>query len=496
MRGFIQIRTWRTFIETFVLLLISMFGLNDLSERAVVAAEREFRAGAYAMEITPPKFPISVNGGMQDHFAKGAHDPLHARCLVLDDGSTKMALVACDSCMILRQVHDSAREQTTKLTGIPGANILISATHTHSAPSSANVFQSDADEGYMIFLAERIAAGIAKACEQLEPAQIGWGVGENPDQVFNRRWKLKSGVTNTNPFDQKTDVVQMNPGHGNKNKEVPAGPIDPKVTVLSVQALDGRPIAVYANYSLHYVGGVSGDLVSADYYGVFAERLAQRIGATGANPPFVGIMSNGTSGDINNVNYSLDKMPSRGEFEQIRLVAESVSETATDVYSKIEYKKWVPLGVKETELQLRVRKPDSVEIVRAEKLVSDAKAAGKDQLSTLQEIYARESLKLQDYPNQVPVRLQALRIGDLGITAIPCEVFVEIGLELKAKSPFPTTMNVSLANGYNGYLPTAQQHDWGGYETWRARSSYLETSASQKITEALLPMLLELADAK
>jgi hypothetical protein len=398
--------------------------------------------------------------------------------------------------MILRQVHDSAREQATKLTGIPESNILISATHTHSAPSSANVFQSDADQEYMIFLAERIASGIEKAHEQLEPAQIGWGVAENPDQVFNRRWKLKPGVTNTDPFDRKTDVVQMNPGNGNMNKDVPAGPIDPQVTVLSVRAINGRPIAAYANYSLHYVGGVSGDLVSADYYGVFAELLTQKIGATKVTPPFVGIMSNGTSGDINNVNYSLAKLPSRGEFEQIRLVAESVSRTAVDAYAKIEYQKWVPLGVAERELQLGVRKPDANEIVRAEKLVADARKAGKAQLSTMQEIYARESLKLLEYPDRVPVRLQAIRIGELGITAIPCEVFVEIGLELKAKSPFGATLNVSLANGYNGYLPTAQHHAWGGYETWRARSSYLETTAAEKITATLLPMLAELKESK
>lgn len=452
-------------------------------------AEKVFRAGAHAMEITPPKFPISVNGGMSDHFATGAHDPLNARCLVLDDGTTKIALVTCDSCMILRKVHDSARKQTEKLTGIPETNILISATHTHSAPSSANVFQSDADEDYMKFLAERIAAGIATAHEGLKPARIGWGVGENSDQVFNRRWKLKEGVTNADPFDRKRDVVQMNPGHGNMNKEVPAGPIDPKVTVIAVQDLEGKPVAAYANYSLHYVGGVPGDLVSADYYGVFAELLRQKLrGGEG----FLAMMSNGTSGDINNINYALDKPSVRGPMEQIRIVGESVSTTAAEAIGKIEYRDWVPLGVRVTELDLGVRKPAAEELTRAEKLVADAKQAGKKQLSTVQEIYARESLKLADYPEKVPVRLQALRIGDVGITAIPCEVFVEIGLELKEKSPFGTTLNVSLANGYNGYLPTARQHEWGGYETWRARSSYLEEGAAEKITAALLPMLEEL----
>lgn len=99
---------------------------------------------------------------------------------------------------------------------------------------------------------------------------------------------------------------------------------------------------------------------------------------------------------------------------------------------------------------------------------------------------------MKDYPEKVSLVLQAFRIGDLAITAVPAEVFVEIGLEIKAKSPFKPTFTISLANGYNGYLPTPAQHKLGGYETWRARSSYLETGASPKITEALFELLRQL----
>ena len=110
-------------------------------------------------------------------------------------------------------------------------------------------------------------------------------------------------------------------------------------------------------------------------------------------------------------------------------------------------------------------------------------------MKSLEEIYARETLLLKDYPKQVSIILQAFRIGDLAITAIPAEVFVEIGLELKEKSPFRPTFNIELANGYNGYLPTPAQHRLGGYETWRARSSYLEVDASEKILDTLFQLL-------
>ena len=83
---------------------------------------------------------------------------------------------------------------------------------------------------------------------------------------------------------------------------------------------------------------------------------------------------------------------------------------------------------------------------------------------------------------------QTMRIGDLSIAAIPCEVFAEIGLDIKAKSPFKPTFTIELANGYNGYLPTPEQHKLGGYETWRARSSYLEVDASTRIAKAVMEL--------
>src|ERR1044072_5285488 len=101
------------------------------------AQAKAFRAGAYAQDITPTKFPISVNGGMTDRQATGAHDRLHARCLVLDDGTTKIAFAVCDSCMIPREVTDVAKQLAQKATGIPPERILISATHAHTAPTVA-----------------------------------------------------------------------------------------------------------------------------------------------------------------------------------------------------------------------------------------------------------------------------------------------------------------------------------------------------------------------
>jgi len=440
------------------------------------------RAGAFAQDVTPTKFPISVNGGMTDRLAKSAHDPLHARCLALDDGKTKVAIVVVDSCMIPREIMDAAKAIVEKKTGIPATNILISATHTHTAPTVTGVFQSEPDRDYVKYLTDKIAEGIEKAHARLAPAKVGWGVADEPRQVFNRRWRMKPGVVNADPFGGTSDKVKMNPGIQNPGLLEPAGPVDPQVSVLSVRDTSDKPVSLLANYSLHYVGDMPP--LSADYYGVFGEVIRQKLAA---NDGFVGILSNGTSGNVNNINFR-EMRPKREPGERSREVAIDVATAAKKAADGAKYTNDVTIRVARKEIELGVRKPTAADIARAEGLLANAK--GRD-LKGIEEIYARETVLMAKYPDTVKSMVQVLRIGDLGIVAIPCEVFTEIGLEIKMKSPLMRTFTISLANGYNGYLPTPAQHAMGGYETWRARSSYLEVKASEKITATVEELLAE-----
>ncbi len=439
-------------------------------------------AGAHAQDVTPEHYPISVNGGFADRKATGAADKLHARCLALDDGKTKVALCVVDSCMIPREVGDAARAEASKTTGIPAEHTLLSATHTHSAPTVAGVFGSDPDEQYAKFLSKQIAAGIVTAHAKLAYAKVGWGAADEPNHVFNRRWLTTPGFENANPFGDKTDKVRTNPGYGNKALDKQAGPVDPRVSVLSVRGKDGTPRALFAAYGLHYVG--DRPALSADYFGVFAERVGPVLGAKGDG--FVGILANGTSGDVNNINFAGPAPPKREPGERSREVAEAVAQAAKKAADGATYRSGITLSVATTDITLKVRKPTPAEVARAEELLEKAKGR---ELKGSDEVYARQTLLLAKYPDTVPVRVQAIRVGDLGIVAIPCEVFTQIGLDIRAKSPLRQTFVVSLANGYNGYLPTAAQHANGGYETWRARSSYLEVGASDAITATALELL-------
>jgi len=447
-------------------------------------SEKTFRAGAHAIDISPQHFPVIVNGGMRERTADKISDPLHARCLVLDDGTTQIAVAVVDSCMVPRAILDQAKTLAEKATGIPADRMMISSTHTHSAPAVAGCLGSDVQEDYAAWLPGRIAKGIETAQNNLAPARVGWAVGQDPTNVFCRRYLMKPGKARTCPFTGKTnDQARMNPGYENPDRVKRTGPADPDVSVLSIQTPDGKPIALLANYSTHYAGGVQP--VSADYFAVFARRIGELVGAEGLDPPFVGIMSNGTSGDANCCDF---EHPRR--VYNATTVGEDTAQAAFKAHGTIHYYDWVPLAMEEQLLDVNVRMPGDEEAAEAKRYCEEHHVVKP---KTIEEVYARETVLLSQLPPTRELKLQAIRIGELGITAIPCEVYGITGLTIKKESPLNPTFNVSLANGGEGYIPPPDQHKLGGYTTWRARTSCLEEEAEPKIRAVVMELLDKLA---
>jgi hypothetical protein len=453
----------------------------------VPAAWGDWQAALHAERIEPA-LPISMAGSMSDQVARRIHDPIHVRAMVLRDGQTTLALVLCDSCMIERPILDEAKQRIEEETGIPPDHVIIAATHSHTCPTSAKVFQSVPNEEYQEQLIERIVTSVATGVLRLEPARVGFGVGQCAEEVFNRRWRMKPSGDLTNPFGG-TDQVRMNPPLGSPDLIEPAGPIDPAVSVFWVKAADGEPMGAMANYALHYVGGVPGGEISADYFGEFSRLMGERWKPPAARRKPIVFLTNGASGDINNINFRGNEA-SPEPFGQIRRVAGRVAERALGAIEGSSVMLEPKLGSIRRELSLGVRKPTPAELSKAESIWKEAEDRP---LRTLPEIYAAETRAMSRYPDEVKLWVQAARVGSVGIVAIPCEVFVEVGLEIKKKSPFAQTVIIELANGYNGYLPTLQQHEWGGYETWRAKSSYLEKEASTKIVGTAIELLESLS---
>ena len=477
-----MIRSLPTILLTATLCLV-------LSLPATAEAGRPvFRAGAAKADITPTDWPLPMLGSFSLRLAEKAWDPLHARAIVVADGKTKIAIVVVDSCYCPRGLFDEAKRRIADSTGIAADHVLGSATHTHTAPASRDRREVKADPRYV----ERMTSGILDAVEQananLEPAELGWGVARVPDEVFNRRWYMKPGGIVANPFGETDDIVRMNPPRSGNLLDRPAGPTDPDVSIVSLRSTGGRPIALLANYSLHYVGGIPGGGVSADYFGEFARLTEERLGKkSGNHPPFVGILSNGTSGDVNNINFS-NPRPKAKPFERMRAVAKRVADAVAEEYETMEHRSDVTLAMSQKLLTLDKRRPTAAQVERAKGFL----AADDKSVPRRAKQYARWTMLLNEPPYTEELVLQAVRIGQVGITGIPCEVFTEIGLNIKEKSPLDATFTIELANGHYGYLPTPRQHKLGGYETWLG-SCTLEIEASDKIEAVLFELLAKVA---
>ena len=444
----------------------------------------KLRAGAAKTDIT---LPLGTNMGgviLRGGPARRVHDPLYARCLALDDGTTRLALVVCDLRMIGRDLVDRAKKLAADALGWPVGNMLVAATHTHAAPGLVGIQTAADDRWYAELVVLRIADAVRQAAANFQPARIGWASTPKPEHLFNRRYFSVGVTTANNPFGDAVERVVTNPGAAAGSLE-PAGPVDPELSVLSVEHADGRPLAVLANYGLHYVGNTTPQTVSADYFGMFADRIQQLLEPEGSDPAVMGMMSNGASGDVNNVDRRgpRDKSP---PFQKMRAVADDLAVATVDLCRKIEHHDTLTLAAAGSELELDVRRPDEVRLQWARSVLEKRNDRREP---TRIEVYAEEVLALAEGPARVSLFLQALRIGDLGIAAVPCEVFAETGLEIKDRSPLRPTFIIELANGYNGYLPTPRQHVWGGYETWPARSSYLEVDAATKIRDRVLELL-------
>lgn len=446
------------------------------------------RAGAAAVDVTPQEFPLNLPGGFSDNIATVAHDPLHARAMVLGDGTTTIAMVVVDNLGVSPEAIEEAKAIASKQTGIPVDKMLVCSTHTHSAPRSSDKEIDTPAGAYRKLLVDGIAESITAAHAALRPAAAGYASHPLPEEVFNRRWYLKPEKMPLNPFG-RLDQVKMNPGRSPDVLDRPAGPTDPDIAILSVQDAKRKPLALFANYALHYVGGVPRGTVSADYFGEFARLMPSRLrGGEG----FVAMMSNGASGDINNIPFTVTRPP-REPFEQIRIVARKAADTAWHAHRKIdEHQSDVSLDMVEREITLKYRKPSDEQLQEAKAILAIKDEGARYRLPRLAQEYARRTLAAAERDETLTVKLQAIRIGEIAVVGIPFETFVEIGLDLKDRSPFKQTMVIGLANGRHGYLPTPRQHRLGGYETWLG-TNRVQVDTSVILTDNLLEMLGELS---
>ena len=225
---------------------------------ALQSAYGQFQAGAAAVDITPQQFPVLVNGGMLNRSVDNVKSRLFARAIVLDDGHDRIAIVVVDSCMMPRPLLDDTKQRAAAQTKIPADRMLISATHTHTAPASMGALGTDPDLAYIPLLRRSLVQAIVRAEANLKPAQAGWAVGDAAQFTALRRWIRRPDRIGEDPFGNLTVRANMHAGANWNDVTGESGPEDPSLSLISIQSTDGHPLALLVNFSMHYYGDRGG----------------------------------------------------------------------------------------------------------------------------------------------------------------------------------------------------------------------------------------------
>lgn len=449
----------------------------------------DFIAGAAQIDITPP-LGTAINGDFVSHYARVIHDPLYAKAVVLQNNKQTVAFVVVDICMMQKDFIDEVKKEILELSGIPCENILVSATHTHAGGSVEGLLMAAADLGYRKKVHNLIVEAVLKAKESMRPAKIGFGSVDVPEHTVCRRYFMKEGYGAYNPVTNGYDIIKTNPMNDENQILKRENKTDPEVSYLAVKGLDDQWISLLANYSVHYVGDWENGTITADYFGMFAKHIKSGLQAP---DDFVAIMSNGTSGDANIIDFlEPDRYPS-AFFAKSNLIGNDIAGRIADSVEGIEWDMNVPLSVQYTELPVSIRKPTPKELSTAKSIVVETRydhLAMKESSHTGNEdafrrIYAREQILLNEYPDTILFPIQVFRIGAGMIGGLGGEFFAETGLWLKENNKAKNYFTVCLANGYVGYVPPSHEFELGGYETWRCRSSFLEEDAENIIRNEL-----------
>lgn len=443
-----------------------------------------FTAGFAERDITPD-LGMEAPGGYGKDYHRTFHDPCKVRAVVFSDGKQRVALVGIDMLFVTRALVLEARADIEKRCGIPGSAVLIGASHSHSSGPIGMSEPGDFDRasplvkdlvenktivsnpGYTQLLRKQIADAVVAADASRVDARMAVGFGHEDKVSFNRRLRMKGGITFSHPGAGNPDILGY------------AGPIDPQVGTVGVWDLKGRLLGVVVNFACHATANPGG--ISANWIWAMEKTLR---GATGdAALPVVFLQ--GACGDITQVD-NLTKFQNPGAEEWCERVGGRVGAEAFKTLLLIRQGagREVPVDTRQRVWKVKRRVPTPEKVQRALELVQQ----GPEKAGSTEWTFAKETLLLDamiQVRPEVEVEVQALQVGPVVFVSNPAEYFVQYGLDIKKGSKFPFTFPVELANGIVGYVPTeeAMGANGGGYETRLTAYSNLEVTAGRQMAE-------------
>lgn len=467
----------------------------------LAVADEPLKVGIAETDITPPVgFPMA--GYYHERLAEGTIDPLKAKAIVFRGPKQQAAWVACDLIGIFTDLSRVIRARASEKTGIPAENIVISATHSHTAPDYAkelvkylnHVPQDPLRSAYI----EKLIAGpvnaISEAYAKAEPMQLEAGSATQQTPVsFNRRFVMRDGSVKTWMNWQNPDVVRA------------AGPIDPEIGLIMARSADGKPRGILSNFALH-LDTVGGAKWSADYPHFIEYSLRKTPGNE-----VISIFGTGCCGDINHVN------PRSPERNKADVIGGSIGLSVQEQLDKLQKVDATDVVVKSRVVQLPLQDATKEEVAKSIEILAAAKR--KEKVEFLDHVTAYKKLMLDHFRHRepfanaedhitwgvskslagigdsIPVDVTVIALGhDVAIVYLPGEVFVELGLAIKQASPFRTTMVVELTNCVETiYIPNRAAYAGGSYEV--TNSSTLPGSG-ELLVETAVSLLREAASGK
>ena len=441
---------------------------------ATPASAGELRAGAAAIVITPP-VGTPMAGYYSERGAQGVHDDLHAKAIVMEQGGARAALVALDLIAAPRDLVEDARAAIDHICRVRGANVMISATHSHTGPIVATNHpfggKSDLVTSYRALLPSRIAEAVRQAESKLAPVTVSVARGRESSIAFNRRFHMKDGT------------VGWNPGKGNPLILKPAGTIDPDLPVLFFETADRKPVAAYVNYAVH-LDNIGEPLISADMPATLSRCLADFKG-----PEMLTLFTAGCCGDVNHIDVRW-KEAQRGFGNSARMGTILAGEVLR-AWPRLTSFEPRPLRVQSTTVRLPLPEIKQGDVEKAHATVARISGEAPKRPAFMEMVQAFKVLDVaarNGKPHQVEVQVIALG-KDVAWVSLPGEVFTELGLAIKQDSPFPCTIIAELANDLVGYIPARRAYAQGNYEVVSARCA---EGSGERLVDAAVKMLREL----
>ncbi|MBP1993799.1 neutral/alkaline non-lysosomal ceramidase N-terminal domain-containing protein [Paenibacillus eucommiae] len=423
-------------------------------------------AGTSRVNITPP-VGVRLDGSYELEFAEYILDDLFANVVVMDNGGEEIVMIAADVCSIPRPVIDDIIERIEQACQISKYNVIITPSHTHASTSmgASPMGEMTVHWDYVEQVKQKMVEAVNAARSEKQLVRLGVGRSSNPNHVFNRRLTAPDGS------------IRMNFVLDDYEGCTSEGAVDPEVVVIKLVNEHNQAVAFIVNYALHN-NAAGRPHISADISGYMTKVLQAVFGEQA-----VVLFLPGACGDINWIDFQSDWTNP----DTYKKVGMGLAGTVIEMDPMLEFPE--QLNVKMTHSKVYIpERPYSDRDTKVDHTFGTTQGDHFfEYYRKARALYENDELKVHEF------HIHCLTIGnEIALLTNPAELFVEIGMDIKASSPYPYTLLATLTNGLAGYVPTKEAFEQGGYEIRKfPMFSHLAIDACDRFTEASLELLNE-----